>query len=164
MRAATQTFEEKIAVVSVSRSATGWETAPGLDATEMIPEHILHSFATLYEDYGLNEKYCHISLGVWSLMRRSRLYFTDPEVMLGKECCKTGVSVRRSTRQNARAGNRVLASRNFGGRGGLGGITGRWRSGISDGSCDQGSSMRRDFEGNSAVVLELGGGVGGGEF
>lgn len=40
-----------------SRTATAWEVLPGQDATQVTPEHILHFFLTLFEDYGLYELY-----------------------------------------------------------------------------------------------------------
>lgn len=68
MRAAVRTFKEKVTVVLACRRAIAWERPSGLDARQVMPEHILHFITTLYENYGLNENYCHIPLGMWFLV------------------------------------------------------------------------------------------------
>lgn len=66
VRAAARAFKEKVAVVSARRRATAWEAPPGLDATQMMPRHVLHFICTLYEKYGLYEKCRHIPLSMRS--------------------------------------------------------------------------------------------------
>lgn len=56
-------MKKKVAVVSGCRRVTAWVASPGLDSTQVVPEHISHFLCTLEENYGLYEGYRHTSIG-----------------------------------------------------------------------------------------------------
>lgn len=114
VRAGARRFKEKSAMFSARRKPTEWEVPLGLHGTQVMPGHILHFRCTLYKNYGLCEKCRHIRQGIRSSVWRNRRCSTEPKVLFADEYCKMWVSVRRSTIQHAKAGNRVVASQNFG--------------------------------------------------
>lgn len=84
-----------------------------LATKQVVSRHILHFLSKLYENCTLYEQCSHISLRLWSLMYSILLYWTDPKDLLAKECCRAGISARKSTTEHARAAKGVFATRNF---------------------------------------------------
>lgn len=68
MRAPTRRFKKKVAMVSACGRAAVWESARGLDSTQVMPNHISLFCCTTYENRGLYQKCGHILLGMWSLV------------------------------------------------------------------------------------------------
>lgn len=62
MRKAARKLEDKVAVVWAGRRATAGEVAFGMDATQVMPEYVLHFLSTLYQEYRQCKKCCCILL------------------------------------------------------------------------------------------------------
>lgn len=78
-----------VAEVSAYRGAAAREIPPGLDATQVMLEHMLHFRCALYEDYKLYEKFRPTTLGISSSVWRKRLYSTDRKTLMACECCES---------------------------------------------------------------------------
>lgn len=69
----------------------------GLDDTQALQGHAMHFISAMFEDYSLYEMCCHLSSNMWSLIWRSKLYWTVPEAFLRNECGRLGMSIPKST-------------------------------------------------------------------
>lgn len=75
-------FKEKMAVILACRKATAWEMLPGLYATQVMLGHMLYFVYTLYRNSGVYKMCRSTQLDMLSSICRSRLYSTDPRILL----------------------------------------------------------------------------------
>lgn len=84
--AAEELFRDKRSAFFVSKICRVCKVPYGSDALEMLLGHSLHFILALFVNYLLCEMCRHRPLSLWSLVRQSRLYSTDPESLLANEC------------------------------------------------------------------------------
>lgn len=68
VRFVARPLKENVAVVSACRRATAWEMSLGLDAMQMMAQHVLNFFCTLYKVGELCKKCRNAELDVWFLL------------------------------------------------------------------------------------------------
>lgn len=81
-----------------------------------MPGYIVHFVSTLYQKLSLYAMCQHIALRMWSPVGRSRLYSTEPKILLAHECSRLQLSAQWSRTARRKAENGVFARKKFGQR------------------------------------------------
>lgn len=113
VKVAAMVLKEERAALLASTKASAWEVLHALDATQMLPGHVLRFISMTFMNHSLYEISRHIPLNMWSQVLRSRLYSTDRRALLTQQCSLLRVSVRRSTVCYEKARSGLFPLRSF---------------------------------------------------
>lgn len=88
--AAERIFTNERAAVPAGKKASVWAVPPGLDATQVLPNHVLYFMSVMFDDYFLYEMCCPLPLNIWSLVWWSHQYSTDRELFWRTDATGSG--------------------------------------------------------------------------
>lgn len=102
-----------MAAVLASRNDGMWVAPPGREATQVLPGHEVYFISAVFEDHCLFEMCRHLPLQRRRLARRGQLYTKDPSARLAHGCGRLRMSFRIFKLCHRKAGNELLACRNY---------------------------------------------------
>lgn len=91
VKAAAKVLKKEEAAVLAGEKADVWENPLGLDAMQTSPGPFLHFIFMTFKDYSWCKMCGHLVLSKGSLVRQSRLCFTDRQDFRTPECGRLGV-------------------------------------------------------------------------